>query len=133
MNSLAQSTVVPLDNEPAPKLTVEAPLPGPLAQNVVYIPYRVENLLIMPLGGSAACNLSPRVGHLHITVDDLPWSLADYGQSSTLIPVGLQHGPHKVLIEVVDPKGSSSPSRRCCLTRLENRIADDELLRRAAF
>jgi hypothetical protein len=105
MNSLAQSTVVPLDNEPAPKLTVEAPLPGPLAQNVVYIPYRVENLLIMPLGGSAARNLSPRVGHLHITVDDLPWSWADYGQSSTLIPVGLQHGPHKVLIEVVDPEG----------------------------
>jgi len=105
MNSLAQSTVVPLDNEPAPKLTVEAPLPGPLAQNVVYIPYRVENLLIMPLGGSAARNLSPRVGHLHITVDDLPWSLADYGQSSTLIPVGLQRGPHKVLIEVVDPEG----------------------------
>jgi hypothetical protein len=105
MNSLAQSTVVPLDNEPAPKLTVEAPLPGPLAQNVVYIPYRVENLLIMPLGGSAACNLSPRVGHLHITVDDLPWSWADYGQSSTLIPVGLQRGPHKVLIEVVDPEG----------------------------
>ncbi len=79
MNSLAQSTVVPIDNEPAPKLTVEVPLPGPLAQNVVYIPYRVENLRIMPLGGSAARNLSPRVGHLHITVDDLPWSWADYG------------------------------------------------------
>ena len=73
MNSLAQSAVVPIDNEPAPKLTVEAPLPGPLAQNVVHIPYRVENLRIMPLGGSAALNLSPRVGHLHITVDDLPW------------------------------------------------------------
>ncbi len=48
MNSHAQSTVVPIDNEPAPKLTVEVPLPGPLAQNVVYIPYRVENLRIMP-------------------------------------------------------------------------------------
>jgi hypothetical protein len=45
--------MVPIDNQPAPKLTVEAPLPGPLAQSVVYIPYRVENLRIMPLGGSA--------------------------------------------------------------------------------
>ena len=106
MNSLAQSTVVPIDNEPAPKLTVEVALPGPLAQNVVYISYRVENLRIMPLGGSAARNLSPRVGHLHITVDDLPWSWADYGQSNTLILVGLQRGPHKVLIEVVDPEGA---------------------------
>ena len=70
MNSLAHSTVVSIDNEPAPTLTVEAPLPGPLAQNVVYIPYRMENLRIMPLGGPAATKVSPRVGHLHITVDE---------------------------------------------------------------
>ena len=106
MNSLAQSTVVPIDNELAPTLTVEAPIPGPLAQHVVYIPYRVENLRTMTLGGSAARNLSPRVGHLHITVDDLPWSWADHGQSNTLILVDLQRGPHNVLIEVADPEGA---------------------------
>ena len=106
MNSLAQSTVVPIDNEPAPKLTVEAPLPGRWRTTWYDIPYRVENLRIMPLGGSAARNLSPRVGHLHITVDDGPWSWADYGQNNTLILVGLQRGPHNVLIEVVDPEGS---------------------------
>jgi hypothetical protein len=54
MNSLAQSTVVSIDNEPVPTLTVEAPLPGPSAHNVVYIPYRVKHLRIMPLGGLAA-------------------------------------------------------------------------------
>src|SRR5262245_61124186 len=106
MNSLAQSTVVPIDNELAPELTVEAPLPGPLAQTVVYIPYRVENLRIMPLGVSAALKLSCRLRHLHITVDDLPWSWSDSGQSNTLILVGLQRGPHKVLIELVDPEGA---------------------------
>src|SRR5262245_32335552 len=106
MNSLAQSTVVSIDNEPAPNLKVEAPLPVPLAQNVVYIPYRVENLRIMPLGRSAARNVPPLIGHWHITVDDLPWSWADYDQSNTLILVGLQRGPHKVLIEVVDPEGA---------------------------
>ena len=45
-------------------------------------------------------------GTLHITVDDLPWSWADYGQSNTIILVGLPRGRHKVLIEVVDPEGN---------------------------
>ena len=60
---------------------------------------------ILPVGGPAARNVSPRVGHLHITVDDLPWQWADYGQSNTIILVNLPRGEHKVLIEVVDPEG----------------------------
>jgi hypothetical protein len=103
--ALAQSTVVPMDNEPAPRLIVQPPLPGPLARGVVYIPYQVENLRILPLGGAAAGKVSPRVGHLHITLDDLPWFWADYGQSNTIILGGLPRGQHKVLIEVVDPEG----------------------------
>ncbi|MBY3064809.1 hypothetical protein HFO74_15470 [Rhizobium laguerreae] len=103
---VAQSTVVPVDNEPAPKLIVERPLPGPLARGVVFLPYRVENVRILPVGGPAARNVSPRVGHLHITVDDLPWAWADYGQSNTVILVGMSRGQHKVLIEVVDAEGS---------------------------
>jgi hypothetical protein len=104
--ALAQSAVVPLDNEPAPRLIVEPPLPDPLARGVVFIPYRVENLRILPLGGPAARNVSPRVGHLHITIDDLSWQWADYGQSSTIILVGMPPGEHKVLIEVVDAEGN---------------------------
>jgi Family of unknown function (DUF6130) len=104
--ALAQSTVVPIDDEPAPKLIVEAPLPGPLARGVVFIPYRVENLRILPLGGAVASKVSPRVGHLHVTVDDLPWFWADYGQSNTIILGGLPRGQHKVLIEVVDVEGN---------------------------
>ncbi|TWA26193.1 hypothetical protein FB004_103299 [Sinorhizobium medicae] len=103
--ALAQSTVVPIDNEPTPRLTVEQPLPGPLAGGVVFIPYQVENLRILPVGGSATREVSPRVGHLHITVDDLPWAWADYGQSNTIILVGMPRGQHKVLIEVVDGEG----------------------------
>ena len=101
----AASLVVPIEDEPAPRLFVEPPLPGPLARGVAFIPYRVENLRIMPVGGPAARNVSPRVGHLHITVDDLPWQWADYGQSNTIILVNLPRGEHKVLIEVVDPEG----------------------------
>ena len=104
-NAYAQSTVVTVDDEPAPRLTVEPPLPGPLARGVVYIPYRVENLRVLPVGGAAASSLSPRVGHLHITVDELPWQWADYGQSNTIILVGMPRGEHKVLIQVVDPEG----------------------------
>jgi len=104
--ALAQSAVVAIDNEPAPRITVEQPLPGPLAQGLAFIPYRVENLRILPVGGPSARNISPRVGHLHITVDDLPWQWADYGQSNTIILVGMPRGQHKVLIEVVDPEGN---------------------------
>jgi uncharacterized protein DUF6130 len=104
-NALAQSTVVNFDNEPAPSLTVLAPLAGPLAQGVVFIPYRLENLRIVPVGGATAREISPRVGHLHITLDDLPWQWADYGGSNTVILVGLPRGEHKVRIEAVDPEG----------------------------
>jgi hypothetical protein len=102
----AQSTVVPIDDEPAPRLIVEPPLPGPLAQGVAFIPYRVENLRILPLGGAAARDVSPRVGHLHITVDDLPWQWADYGQSNTIILIAMPRGRHQVRIQLVDPEGN---------------------------
>ena len=82
MNSLAQSTVVPIDNEPAPTLTVEAPLPGPLAQHVVYIPYRLENLRIMPLGGSAARDFSARR------------ALADHRRRPAVVMGGLRPEQH---------------------------------------
>lgn len=108
MDALAQparSLVVPYENEPPAKLTIDPPLPGPLAKGVAFIPYRVENLRILPVGGAPARELSPRVGHLHITVDDLPWQWADYGASDTIILVNLPRGRHKVLIEAVDPEG----------------------------
>ena len=105
-DALPQSSVVPIDDEPAPRLFVEPPLPGPLAQGVVFIPYRVENLRILPVAGPAARNLSPRVGHLHITVDDLPWLWADFGQSNTIVLAGMPRGQHKVLIELVDAEGN---------------------------
>ena len=109
--AFAQSTVVPIDNEPPPLLVVEPPLPGPLAHGVVFIPYRVENLRILPVAGPGASLLSPRVGHLHITVDDLPWLWADFGQSNTIVLAGMPRGPHKVRIELVDAEGNVLTAR----------------------
>jgi len=63
-------------DEPAPKLIVADPLPEGLAIGVVWIQYRVENLRSVPVFGEGAATVSPRVGYLPITVDDLPWWLA---------------------------------------------------------
>jgi Family of unknown function (DUF6130) len=67
------SPLVAVENEPPPRLIVDPPLPGPLARGAVLIPYRVENLRILPVLGAGARTLSPRVGYLHVTGDDLPW------------------------------------------------------------
>lgn len=97
------SPYLAIENEPAPKLTVDPPLAGPLAQGVVQIQYRAENVRIVPVFGAGALSVSPRVGHLHITVDDLPWHWADASDNNTIDIAGLPAGQHKVLIELVDP------------------------------
>ena len=96
------SRLLAIENEPAPTLTVEAPLAGPLARGAVLIPYRVEHLRILPVLGMAAVNVSPRIGHLHVTVDDLPWHWGDFSENNTVVVVGMPPGQHKVLIELAD-------------------------------
>lgn len=98
------SPYVAIENEPAPKLIVDPPLPDQLAWGVVQIQYRVENVRIVPVFGAGALNVSPRLGHLHITVDDLPWHWADASDNNTIDVVGLPPGQHKVLIELVNPQ-----------------------------
>jgi Family of unknown function (DUF6130) len=94
--------LIALENEAPAKLIVDPPLPEPLSQGRVYIEYRTENLRLLPVFGKGALSVSPRVGHVHITVDRAPWHFVDaYGQ--TLILVGLEPGPHEVLLEVADP------------------------------
>lgn len=99
---IGPSPLVAIDNEPPPKLIVDPPLPEPLAQGRVFIQYRTENLRVLPVFGQGALDVSPRVGHVHITVDDAPWHFVDTS-GETIILVGLEPGPHKVLIELADP------------------------------
>jgi hypothetical protein len=108
-SSLAQKAapfLVPIQSEAAPRLIVEPPLPGPLANGLVFIPYRVENVRILPVAGASARSLSPRVGHLHITVDDLPWQWVEFSDSNTIAVAGMPPGDHKLLIQLVDPVGN---------------------------
>ncbi len=95
--------VIPLTGpEPAPKLVIEAPLPQPLAsRGVVVIRYCAENMRIAPVFGPGALQVSPRIGHIHVTVDDAPWHWAD-ASGTPLILRGLPAGRHTVAIELVD-------------------------------
>ncbi len=96
------SPLVPIENEAPPKLIVDPPRPEPLAQGRVFIQYRTENLRVVPVFGEGALQVSPHIGHVHITVDDAPWHLVD-ASGETIILVGLEPGPHKILIELADP------------------------------
>jgi hypothetical protein len=95
--------VIPLTGtEPAAKIVIDPPLPEPLAsRGVVVIQYCAENMRIAPVFGAGALDVSPRVGHVHVTVDNAPWHWAD-ASGTPLILRGLPPGPHTVLIELVD-------------------------------
>ena len=100
-NIRGPAPVVPLASEPAPKIVIDPPLADSLAHGLVVIQYRTENLRIVPVFGPNALAVSPRIGHIHVTVDDAPWHWAD-ASGEPLIMNGFPAGPHKVLIELVN-------------------------------
>ena len=93
--------VVPIENEPPARLFVDPPVPEALAKGRVYIQYRAENLRFVQVFGPGALTVSPRIGHVHVTVDNLPWHWAD-ASGEQIILTGLLPGPHTVLIELVN-------------------------------
>lgn len=64
--------------------------------------YRAENLRIVPVFGPAALGVSPRVGHLHVTLDDATWHWVE-ASGEPIIVQGLPPGPHTLLVELADP------------------------------
>ena len=110
------SPYVPIENEPAPKLIVDPPLPDLLDQGVVWIQYRTENVHIVPVFGQGALNASPRIGHLHVHIDDLPWWWADASDNNTIDLAGMPPGPHKVRIELVDANHEVFPGQSKTVT-----------------
>ena len=105
------SPYIAIENEGPPKLIVDPPLPEGLAIGVFWAQYRVENVRIVPVFGSGALAVSPRVGHLHITVDDLPWWWADASDNNTVDIAGLPPGEHKVKIALVDANHNAFPGQ----------------------
>jgi hypothetical protein len=90
---------------------VDDPLPEGLVQGVFWAQYRVENLHIAPVFGKGALNASPRLGHLHVIVDDLPWWWADASDNNTVDIAGLPPGPHKVKILLVNANHEAIPGQ----------------------
>jgi len=88
--------------EAPPRLLVGPPLADALARGLAVIPYRAENLRILPVYGAEALDVKPRLGHLHITVDDAPWHWVD-ASGEPLIIQHLAPGTHVVLLELADP------------------------------
>jgi|GEM_PF-993658 len=91
----------PIAGQPAAKIIIEPPKPGPLERGVAIIQFRTENLQIVPVFGPDAAAVSPRIGHLHVTVDDTPWHWG-HTTADPIIVADLSPGPHKILIELAD-------------------------------
>jgi len=98
--SMGRSSTAPTDEPPA-KLIIDPPLPEVLSFGRVIIQYHTENLHIVPVFGPAALAVSPRIGHLHVSVDDAPWHWVD-ASGEPLAIVGLPPGPHKILIQLAN-------------------------------
>jgi hypothetical protein len=107
---------VQIDEEPAPKLFVDQPDPKALAQGILWIQYRVENVRILPIFDKGARTVSPRVGHLHIHIDDVGWWWADSSGLNTIDVAGLKPGEHKIKIELVDPTHKVFPGETKTVT-----------------
>ena len=88
---------------PAPaKIVLDPPLAEPLSRGVVFIHYRTENVLLVPVFGAKAVEVLPPIGHLHVALDGSRWG---WGNTSgePLIIFGLPPGPHKLEVTVVNP------------------------------
>jgi len=114
-NIRGASPYLAIENEPPPKLIVDPPIQEGLNQGIFWAQYRVENVDIVPVFGTGALHVSPRVGHLHVSVDDLPWVWAHASDVNTIDIGGLPPGNHKVKIELVDATHKAFPGQAVTL------------------
>jgi Family of unknown function (DUF6130) len=87
--------------EPPAKIIIDPPLADSLKGGRVVIQYYAQNLHIRPVYGEAALAVSPRIGHIHVFVDDATWRWLD-ASGEPLTINGLSPGPHKVRILLVN-------------------------------
>ncbi|KWV59702.1 hypothetical protein AS026_28050 [Rhizobium altiplani] len=105
------SAYIAIENEPPPKLIVDPPLGDAIKLGVYWAQYRVENLRIVQVFGEGALQVSPRIGHLHVIVDDLPWWWADASDNNTVDIANFPPGEHKVRILLVDTNHNVFPGQ----------------------
>src|SRR5207247_1720530 len=93
------AAVEQLQDEPPAKIIIDPPLADPLSRGRVVIQYRTEHLHIVPVFGPAALAVSPRVGHIHVTVDRASWVWADTSGEPVVLN-GLPPGPHTIRLQL---------------------------------
>src|SRR5882762_1703471 len=84
-DTVGPSALVAIENQPPAKLIVDPPLAEQLAKGLVFIQYRTENLRVVPVFGKGALAVSPRIGHLHIAVDDAAWHFVDASGETVIV------------------------------------------------
>jgi hypothetical protein len=87
---------------PPPKIVLDQPLPEPLSRGVVVVNFRTANLRVQPVFGAAAVSVTPRAGHLHVSMDDAPWVWAHASEEPVIVH-GLAAGPHKIHARLMNP------------------------------
>lgn len=88
--------------EAAPaRLLVDAPVAAFLSRGVLVLPFRTENVKVAPVYGDAAQGMTPRPGHLHVTVDRAAWHWV-HASGDPLVIQGLPKGPHQVTLDLAD-------------------------------
>jgi hypothetical protein len=112
------SCATPPPASPTPANSTTPPSAGSTTQGdsdwLPALRYRAENLRIVPVFGPNALDISPRIGHIHVTVDGSPWHWAD-ASGEPLIIQGLPPGPHTVLVELAEPTHRVIDSRTISL------------------
>lgn len=100
-----QADALSTENEATPKLILSEPRADVLKDGYVYLPFRVENMTILPLyteiHGEEATKLKPKIGHLHVMVDDNKWNWI-HALTDAIYFGPLSPGAHKVRLELVD-------------------------------
>lgn len=87
----------------APHLVIDTPAKGETLEGAAIIRFHTENLAIDPEFGGAAAARTPAIGHLHVTVDDLPL-LWVYTSKEPIVLAALKPGPHRVKIDLANPE-----------------------------
>ena len=92
----------PVSEAPA-RLIVDAPLPGPLARGALVLPFHAEYIQLLPVYGTEATHVTPRIGHLHLTLDNAAWHWV-HASNDPLVIQGLDAGAHTLRVDLADPQ-----------------------------
>jgi hypothetical protein len=68
----------------------------------VFVHYRTEHLVLVPVFGPKAAEVSPPIGHLHVALDGARWGWGNTSGEPVII-FGLPGGRHTLEITLVNP------------------------------